>query len=57
MLRYTHIACLTKFSFAINILVCLFPNNGMWRKQRVGGDKDLNLCARCVCADIGLLKK
>jgi len=49
VLRYTLIACFVRFSYIIYILVCKFPDNGSWRMQRVGGNKELKLYAWCIC--------
>ena len=49
MLRYMHIVCLITFSYDINILVCIYVDNDSWRKQRVGGNREMNLHACCMC--------
>jgi hypothetical protein len=38
-----------QYSYAINILVCILRDNGVWRKQRVGGNKELYLYVCCIC--------
>jgi len=49
MLRYTNIVCLITFCYDINILVCIYADNDSWRKQRVGGNWEMNLHAWCMC--------
>ena len=46
-----YIVCFFHYSYAINILVCLLTDNDRWRKQRVGGNKELNHygCSMCRC--------
>ena len=45
---YVH--CLSfHYSYAINVLVWIFSDNDGWRKERVGGNKEFNLYAWCMC--------
>ena len=41
----------------IYVLMCILPDNGGWRKKRVGGNKEFFFSMHDVSADVGLLEK
>ena len=41
-------SCLVEFPYVINIPVCILPDDGGGRKQRVGGNKELYLYLCCM---------
>jgi len=44
------------FSYVIYILMRIFPDNGSWRKQSVGRNRNC-FSTYAVCVDVGLSKK
>ena len=52
VLSYSHIAFLVIFSYITYTLTCVFPDNGIWRMQPVGGNKELDVYAWCMW-DVG----